>query len=398
MSTIKLPGQRAYVQYTREILENGRVVQSFAPKRNLLLDSGLDLVGVYGWVQCFKYCILGTGTTPTKRDSGNITFTRSGVRVTSSASFFVAADVNRILKMDTGEEMYIRAYVSGTQVDVDKSGALPASEGTVWYVEQTKLDTQTRAISVGSGLDHGTTYDGVTKTERHRRTFLGPVETGNVVYKEIGWSYASSSPAPLLGRDLIPGGGDALVANQQYRVRVDLYITHGPMAPVDTPEMLAEWPGSAGRAQLDAISGEWVIASNGDTGGIQYPLSCAQSGGTAYTLLFLSQSSAAFPANPEYKPSSGLQLAGTAYATTVWRPAYVNGQRKRLLVGTFGGAASGGIELESIKSVGIACGYSAGKVSISSVFRILLNEAQYKDPWWKLTLTFSLSWDRILIN
>lgn len=244
--------QSAEVHYTTEILNpDGTVAERRARKRNLILDGGLDMVANTVWASCFTHCAVGTGTRPTKRDSGSVTFSRSGSEVTSSASFFEAQDVGRRLKFDTGEEMRITAYTSTTAVTVDASGTLPAAEGTVWYTNEAGHEDEkqrTAAVQTGPGKT-GTLLSGPTVTMQ--RTWLFPPESGPVTYREIGWAPGASGA--LFGRDLIPGVGDSLIAGQQYKVAVELSVTVGPYAarpstsaevqglPVTFEEKLCNW-------------------------------------------------------------------------------------------------------------------------------------------------------------
>ena len=68
----------AAVLYKTAVLNpDGTVACSRDFKRNLILDQGLNMIATKLWTECFAYCAVGTGSTPTKRDSGSVTFTRS---------------------------------------------------------------------------------------------------------------------------------------------------------------------------------------------------------------------------------------------------------------------------------------------------------------------------------
>ena len=104
----------ASVTYETSILEHGFEIARRAPKKNLLLDSGLDGWAVRTFWDSFSHCVLGDGTAPTKRDSGAITATIAGEVATASAGFFDPADVGRLLKLDSGQEVKIDGYTSAT--------------------------------------------------------------------------------------------------------------------------------------------------------------------------------------------------------------------------------------------------------------------------------------------
>ncbi len=224
-------GFGAAVEYETSIINpDGSVAACRKRKRNLILDQGLNNVATQLWPQLFRYCAVGTGTNPIKRDSGAITFTRSGNTVSASAGFFESADVGRLLKFDSGPEMYITAYTDTQNVTVATSGTLAASEGTIWYVNRTGLQTESaRTGSVSNGAsDNETTF--ATDTYTHKRTFLFPAVGGAVTYREIGWSHNASAGANLFGMDILPGEGDSLIAGQQYKVVVRLLVTLSPVA------------------------------------------------------------------------------------------------------------------------------------------------------------------------
>lgn len=217
-----------HIEYHTEILDGeGRTVSSRPPKRNLLLDSGLDnLAGQAFWFS-FSNVVLGTGTAPTKRDSGAATVTISGEVATASANFFQAGDVGRLLKVDSGQEVYISGYTSETEVAVAGAADEAASEFTIWYVNATGHETEVRRISTVSATD--SSWNGTQAMLS--RTFTGPVESTARTYREIGWSGTSTVGNNLLGRDLIPGGGDSIAPGQQYRVTVRFFIGITPIEP-----------------------------------------------------------------------------------------------------------------------------------------------------------------------
>lgn len=371
---IHAPNCLATVIYRTEILEAGRVIRTRDPKRNLILDVGLDSMGTNagGWHSAIDYCAVGTGTTPTKRDSGTITFSRSGARVTASDAFFQAADVGRLLKFDSGEEMYVRIYVSETQVDVSENGALPAAEGTLWHVEQTQLTTQTKRASYASALDNTVVYDADSGTVRFRRTFLFPVETAPVAYTEIGWARQLSGT--LFGRDLIPGGGDALTANQQYRVTVDLYVSVSPRTPqtVTVPEIF----GGTAQAQLEDLRSFWPTSRVGDTYGMNI---CLEDGKALRATVF--DTKATYP------------VAGSRFYVPSLAAAYISGSFKLRYLLTVAGAATG----TAYKFQSIALSNGEGG-DFPSNYRVLLPAEFTRNPYYTLAIEFTISWGRVLIN
>jgi hypothetical protein len=252
------------VEYKTIVLNSdGTVHKEREFKRNLILDSGLNMINAHPFAACNTACSIGTGTKPVKRDSGTTTFTRSGFTVTSSAGFFDASDVGRILKFDTGQEMRVTVFTSATQVTVDQSGVLSASEGTVWYVNETTNEVEVKRTvnySTGSG-ECGTTFSVDTYT--HQRTFIFSVETAPITYREIGWSPFSSLGAALFGRDVIPGSGDSLSAGQQYKVIVRLLVTLNPSVATSQSNVGTGGFNTSGQFKFEYINNNFCFVDSG---------------------------------------------------------------------------------------------------------------------------------------
>ncbi len=255
----KAPHAAASVRYRLEILDAaGLLVHRVPWKRNLILDQGLDAVAVRGWVQNFDYAVAGTGTTATRRDSGAITVSRAGTTLTASAGFFEAADAGRLFKFDTGEEVRISSYTDGTYVETVTSGTIVSAEGTVWYVNQTALATETKrtgTLSTDSG-DNGSSF--LVDTWTHKRSFIFSAESGSVNYREVGWSATNTPGNNLFGRDLLAGGGVNLVSGQQLKVTVEMSVKIGPASSTPFRRPMAVLPGAlAGRAWAWRSAGGW---------------------------------------------------------------------------------------------------------------------------------------------
>lgn len=238
-------------------------------KRNLILDAGLDMVAVNRWAQCTAFCHIGTGTNPFQRDSGTTTISVSSLVATASAGYFEAADVGRLLKLDSGEEYYIASYTDTTHVNLVAGPDAAASEGTVWYVNRTVLQTevkrtQTCRTSTGDNL---TSYDGVLRQFTHRRSHLFTAEVGAVTYREIGWGPADNTL--LFSGLVLSGGGDALVAGQQYMVISELVFTPTPTISTPAPDIATGGWNSEGDICIETYGsnlGEWAqVSTSGAT-------------------------------------------------------------------------------------------------------------------------------------
>ncbi|AHF91612.1 hypothetical protein OPIT5_16720 [Opitutaceae bacterium TAV5] len=373
---------RCTVSYRREILENGKVVRTHRNTKNLILDSGMDMIATVWWHELIRYCHLGKGITPTKRTPGDGTLFRylaatpNQLRARKDGvdtSFFAASDVGRMMRLDSGLECRITGYTSAAvvTVNVTKGGGVDHVDqvGTIYHVEQTRLDDHLRQLDPDNSLDNSAVWDGPTSTWRYRHTFLGPVETANVAYTEIGWS--NGDPNKLFGRDLIPGGGDALTPNQRYRVVVDLYVT------IDTAHHDVDAPGD-GIADLTGTAGVEDIAYFHP--GRDWHLFLA-SGAEATTPL-------RDPASDVYGPPGDV-----SDSTTNAHQPYVSGSYRCVLGWQFVGGENG-LGKNGIRAVGIWSGwYWYGN---RCVYRVILDAPFDKAPFFTLTIRFVFSWGRIL--
>ncbi|WP_415907276.1 hypothetical protein [Oleiharenicola sp. Vm1] len=379
-------GIGACVHYELAVLERGRVVERRARKRNLILDQGLNLVASQRWCDLFSYAVVGTGTTPVKRDSGAITFTRAGSTVTASAGFFAADDVGRLFKFDSGEECYITAFTDTQNVTVSVAGTVAASEGTVWYVNQTAHAAEVKrsnSYGVDSG-DNGLTYS--LGSMVNKRTIIFSAEASPIVYNEIGWSYTATPGANLFGRDII-SGGISLAAGQQLKVIVTLTLTVTPQASTAYTNVVAGWS-QDGNYNAESISTNFARAIsfvNGDG-------STAVQGQQVFEpslakTINLSTDTTALVA----QTSTTLTFSGSVGNKTLNPDTYVTGTFTRTFRGTFAIAEGNSNAIRSLVVTG-------GAGVIDRIFRVLLNAAETKDSAHTLELVFRLTWGRVLSN
>lgn len=380
-------GIGACVHYELAVLEGGRVVEQRARKRNLILDQGLNLVATTArWCELFSYAVVGTGTTPVKRASGAVTFTRAGSTVTASAGFFQAGDVGRLLKFDSGEEMYITAYTDPQTVTVGKSGTLAASPGTVWYVNLTAHTAEVKRSNT-YGTDSGDNGMTVSLGSMvNKRTIIFPAEAAPIVYNEIGWSHTGTAGANLFGRDII-SGGISLATGQQLKVIVTLTLTVTPQASTAYTNVVAGWS-QGGNYNAESISTNFARAisfvnSDGSTA-VQTQQVFEPS--VAKTV-HLSTDATALVA----QTSTTLTFSGSVGNKTLNPDTYVTGTFTRTFRGTF--AISEG-NSNAIRSLVV----TAGAGVIDRIFRVLLNASENKDSAHTLELVFRLTWGRVLSN
>lgn len=205
---------------------------------NLVLDSGLNEVAARVWCELFNYGVVGTGTNPVDRDSGATTFTVSAGTVTASAGFFEAGDTGRLLRLDTEEAGYL-TYVSPTSATWSGPATVAVGQlGTIYYVNRTALQTETKRTNTyrTSAGDNSSTWNGTSGDWTYQRTYIFTTESGNVTYREIGWSWGSTGTA-LFGIDILPGAGDSLVSGQQYLIQVQVVLRLSPIVSTTSPNI-----------------------------------------------------------------------------------------------------------------------------------------------------------------
>lgn len=356
--------------------------------QNLITDVGLDMPASYLWRNCFLYFAVGTGTRPTKRDSGTITASRTGTAVTASADFFEAGDVGRTLKLDSGAVTKITVVNSATVVTVADSGADAASEFTVWYGNDSTHEAEYASFSADlTGTNERTTaITGATITLR--RTGISTAFAAPKQLREIGWRPTSSGN--LFGRALIPGGGDSVAAGQQYKVQVELSITVSP-ATATAASNVGTGCDTAGSYCLEAwgydasgtsVQDDKMIAahrtSGGDSSGCVEPSTNSAALNCCTSVTAPRSLSTAARSVGDYLYNKGVNSAA----------AYVAGSRRRVF--TYSMTAdewSGTI-------TGVRVGVSNGAEVWRHTFATPITKTNLQTFSWSL----SLAWDRVLNN
>jgi hypothetical protein len=344
----------------------------------------------YAYADAFAACAVGTGTTPTFRDSGATTISVTSGVATASGSFFEAGDVNRRLKLDSGEEYKITGFTSVTEVAVTGwrgAGDAVADEGTVWYVEQTGLASEqkrTATYLTGTG-NCGSSAVGPTITML--RTFDFTAEVGPVNYTELGFSNTLTVGNNLFARTLVAGGTVTVLAGQALRVRYELSVTVGPTTPQPGAPAITGWPiapattldgdGQATRfaAAVNIIS---EVNTSGATGGAK-----AWDPASAKGLSISTTSSL-----PAFGTSFSMGTSAMAAATAA---SYVSGSFQRKWSGTIAVAAGVGTAWRAaVFHIGGDAGFNT--------YAFLWDEAQTKDNLHTLTLEFEMVLTRPLVN
>jgi hypothetical protein len=378
----------AQLRVQRVILEaDGSETSRTAFKKNLILDAGLDLVATTLWANETTYCHIGTGTNPFQRDSGAITISVTTLVATASAGFFEAGDVGRLLKLDSGEEYYISAFTDTTHVDLLAGADAAASEGTIWYVNRTVLQTEvkrTATVRTSSG-DNGTAYDATFRTFTHRRTHLFTAEVGAVTYQEIGWGPTNTTA--LFSGLVLSGGGDSLVAGQQYMVISELILTPSPTTSVASPDVGSGGWNSEGDICIESKRSasqvfSTVDANGGGGGNAVCEPSTTGSINVNDITAFLSAFTITSPMG-----STNLAIPSGSVNNSYSLSSYSLGNYFR--------------EKSVTVAVATAVGTWYGVGLTSQSFRtlsVLFDTPQVKDNTHTVTVRFRFSWGRTLIN
>lgn len=418
----------------------GEVVRDYGWQRNLHLDQGLNGVASRAWCDNFLCAAAGTGTVPTKDDSGSTTLTQSGTTVTSSVGFFSnassagagagnAGDVGKLIKWDSGAQAKITAYVSTTQVTVDRSQSVSAGEATLYRVNQTRLadsgNNTTELVRADmSDLLTGAGNCGSTRTGNvlaSRRTWDFPAESGSVTYTEVGFSHvAADAGSDLFSRILLTTPVD-LIAGQQLRLSYELRLTITPEIETATTFPITNWEdGTVDGFHMFQYLGLSAISTSGVTiawdaggfanepsygGGLTEVAPTGELDPTTDTYdrlgadIWITTDNAAFSAfavAPPDRTSATVKAAGQASLA-----AYTNGNfyRDKQLTFTLSQANSA-----NLRTFGIGASadpdddeypYTAAK---NTTFACRMTNPQTKVNTHTLTLVFRITWDRTLTN
>ncbi len=192
-------------------IRNGKKVWVTDWRNNLILDTGLNALANNVWPAMFNYCLFGDQVSPdpVQRNSGSVTFITTGTACAASGNFFVAQDVGRLIKFDdgSGQERYITNYTDAQNVTlgVAPSPAIASDTATIWYVNQTALQSFVQATATydQTGGSNGSAIAGNVIT--HKRTFVGTALLAPTTLTEIGFNTGGGN-TNIFDRDIIPGG------------------------------------------------------------------------------------------------------------------------------------------------------------------------------------------------
>ena len=396
-------------RYRTQVVENGKVVRDNGWEPNLILDLGMDNIASNEICSLFEQCSSGTGTTEQKVDSGTTTVSKTGTTVTSSASFFAAGDVGKLIKWDTGEEHRITSFNSVTSVEVAASGTIASAEFTLWSVNITALTTfhaNHSSYLTGAG-NCETTRSSNTLT--HRRTYDFAAEGANVTINELGVSKVTGG-GTLFSRIKL-SAGIALTIGQQLRVIYELDMTITPNSVTAKTPSATGWPIAPATTvdgdelwqnlQLSAVNTSGttddigaVLPSDSGAGRSMEPFTNATTS-LFGAWMFLSTDSTAH----NTFPGSGPSRSANAATLQLTHDAYTNGSFERTKSATFAVGSANRTDWRSVgvgqrNTTGSQEPYQAGAQGIVFIF----DEAQSKQNTAQLTFRFKWAWSQTLVN
>jgi len=396
-----------------QVVEKGRVVRSYEPQKNLILNQGLNTVcSSVVWGDAFLHCAAGTGTTATNAASGagengsgaSTTFTGPG-----SFNFTSNAAVGDMLKMSSGSssgtEVRITAVTDATHVEYIPSGTLSSGEFTIYKTSQVGLATEVKRHSVyltGSG-NCGSSVSGSSCVLK--RTFDFSAESGGVTYNEVGFSWTSTPGNNLFSRIKL-SSGVPLIAGQQFRVIYTLTIAVSPTTLTPATFNITGWPVLPSTSldgdqqwQLPGIIG---IATDGtyqqsDAGG-SYGTGCLEpcivdtASGLYSCYIWISPNASA----PTSFNTAAVDRTANSAHQIVTLSSYVALDFFRDKSTTFAVGAANRTDFRSMGLGTYRFGSSVYPESTGCAFVCVFDEAQTKSSLYTLTLSFRIHVGRTL--
>jgi hypothetical protein len=311
---------KAAVEFQIEVIGRaGRVLRKLPKQRNLILNQGLDAIGnaTCDFQSATNNVVVGTGALVVKRSTGAVTVTASAGTLTASSSFFVAQDVGRILKLNSGNEYLITGFTSATVVTSSNTANAAASAGAVHYVNQVGLVTETeRSGTVATART--SVWDGGLGTMTHSIQLLTPILAVSRVYTEIGWSWSATVAATnVFGCAPISPSVNVGIG-QRLRVTINLIVKPAPLTPQAVSVGLAVGNWQLEKAGSDVGCPGVATSQFAQLGSLGPALIAPTTGGTPAiggVLLQVTGSLGTY-SNGQYKRSATFQFPDTAGAVT----------------------------------------------------------------------------------
>lgn len=227
-----------------------RIIEDRPWRKNLILNSGLNMIHTYLWADAMRWASAGTGTDANYEDSstGTAVSDASG-NVTFTGYTLAASREGAIILWDTGEQGRITGGSGSSCTITPAPGGAGIADGafTLFRAERSVLVTPRVGGAYGfTGnclASYPNTFSSISgNVITLRRTFEFPAEGSAVTYGEVGVHPINGNGATCFARMTIPGG-IALTTGQQLRLIYQLVLTVGPTNAVQTGTMsITGWP------------------------------------------------------------------------------------------------------------------------------------------------------------
>lgn len=268
-----LPDLACYGVFQAFVVDkNGKEIYAQAPKRNLILNSGMNALATNTYAACIAYCAAGVGGGVSQVDLDG-TASQSGTTVTISGSTFIFGPlyVGDVLKFATGQEATITAILSSTSVTVDRTQTVAATVVRLYRTSVSALDTEiVRTTGTTSTTYPEFLLEDGTRSQASipdipnsrimlRRTYDFPAETDSINYTEVGVSWQTTANSSLFSRVFL-AGPVTVEAEQQLRIRYELYISipNTGSNPVVEPT-LEGWPYPYNIASISSTGSNFTV-------------------------------------------------------------------------------------------------------------------------------------------
>ena len=400
----------------------GEVVSDYGWNKNLILNTGMDLVATNIYPALTNYCIAGTGSRMNFITGGFSTITQSGNLITLWPSSSYLLDFSSSITSSTNILYYTHSlevgdvivYANASQSNVtaiDTVGGLTASVDTsytiesgsnqtftIWKTSQTRLHSEkkrsnTYLIGVGNcGVTNSTGSNGKPNVRTFRRTYDFTAETSNSLYTEIGTSPVVTANTSVFSRILLPVP-IAISTSLQLRVIYDLQVTYTPELPRYFTASISGWPNTICTESLQLFSPSGMDTSGNSSTAALDPAATSEFPGTSYISNFTSPSSASLAAFG----SAVDRTTNYSFNSTETVTSYVIGSYALYKVGSFGLNVSNRTD---IRSIGMGLSTFSGQTpparSDTTFICVLFNETQSKVNTQTLSFTWKFSWSRTL--
>lgn len=408
------------------ISPDGEVVAERRGK-NLILNDGMDMIGVTYYTALMAYASAGTGSRPNSISGGDSTITQSasiitlwpgatGLQnfsssITSSTPFevYYSASMSSgdVIVYGNGSQSMVVAIdtVNGMSASLSQSYDIPSGSNqtfTIWKTSQRALQKQTSRTSTYLSGFNGSTDEtgsnGAPNIRTHYRTYDFTAETSTKNYTEVGVGWVASGTGSVFSRHVLP---EMLAISSSYRLRLryDLQVVYEPDIITPLTASVTGWPVAPATNTHASQSIQAFLASFIQSDGSQQTyLDCLSPGAytdhtSTYFLFenFISTDSQSLRALGTSAARGGAQLA-----TSHWRTTYVTN--------SYVAEKNAQWDLNDGNSQGIACigfgnyytgiGGNTPYATNKNAFLMLFEQTQSKLNTQVLTVVWRWTWDR----